>query len=201
MRLFVHNDIILLTGRAPRSDLAESVGPDLRLGALLQPDTAAERRRIGWAIVRPNALRERLVLGKFNTPIANSAIGEMLGCASSARPTRSSAAAENISAKVLRAQTAWVARNPALVGWMRARSVACACGWISSTRPPSSNFMRHSPPSISGSVMAHGSADSRECSVSAFPNLSSRLARWAQPCNRRSGNRLISVNQQEKRPR
>jgi aspartate/methionine/tyrosine aminotransferase len=48
MRRFVHNDIISLTGRAPRFDLAESVGPDLRLGELLGSDTAAELR-LGYA--------------------------------------------------------------------------------------------------------------------------------------------------------
>src|SRR5690242_18438424 len=182
MRRFVHNDIILLTGRAPRFDLAE-------------------RRSIGWAIVRPNALREQLVLGKFNTAIANSAIGEMLGLRILAQADAIIGGRRKHLGEGLARTAAWVARNAALVEWMRARSVACACGWISSTGPPSSNFMRHSPPSISGSVIAHGSANSRECSVSAFPNLSSRLARWPQPCNRRSGNRLISVNQQEKRPR
>ena len=48
MTRFVHNDIISLTGRAPRFDLAESVGPDLRLGELLGRGTADERR-LGYA--------------------------------------------------------------------------------------------------------------------------------------------------------
>ena len=48
MTRFVHNDIISLTGRAPRFDLAESVGPDLRLGELLGPETANEQR-LGYA--------------------------------------------------------------------------------------------------------------------------------------------------------
>jgi aspartate/methionine/tyrosine aminotransferase len=48
MTRFVHNDIISLTGRAPRFDLAESVGPDLRLGQLLGADTADELR-LGYA--------------------------------------------------------------------------------------------------------------------------------------------------------
>ena len=48
MPRFVHNDIISLTGRAPRFDLAESVGPDLRLGELLGSDTADELR-LGYA--------------------------------------------------------------------------------------------------------------------------------------------------------
>ena len=48
MTRFVHNDIISLTGRAPRFDLAESVGPDLRLGELLGPDRADELR-LGYA--------------------------------------------------------------------------------------------------------------------------------------------------------
>src|SRR5262247_3463730 len=48
MARFVHNDIISLTGRAPRFDLAESVGRDLRLGELLGPGTADELR-LGYA--------------------------------------------------------------------------------------------------------------------------------------------------------
>ena len=46
MRRFVHNDIISLTRRAPRFDVAESVGPDLRLGELLGVDTADELRLV-----------------------------------------------------------------------------------------------------------------------------------------------------------
>jgi aspartate/methionine/tyrosine aminotransferase len=48
MTRFVHNDIISLTGRAPRFDLAESLGPNLRLGELLGEDTADELR-LGYA--------------------------------------------------------------------------------------------------------------------------------------------------------
>src|SRR5690348_8153707 len=38
MTRFVRNDIMSLTGAAPRHDLAESVGPDLRLAELLAAD-------------------------------------------------------------------------------------------------------------------------------------------------------------------
>jgi aspartate/methionine/tyrosine aminotransferase len=48
MTRFVRNDIISLTGSAPRFDLAESVGPDLRLGELLGLD-AADELRLGYA--------------------------------------------------------------------------------------------------------------------------------------------------------
>jgi len=50
MNRFVHNDIISLTGRAPRFDLAESIGPDLRLGELLGPG-AKDELRLGYATV------------------------------------------------------------------------------------------------------------------------------------------------------
>src|SRR5262245_52711960 len=53
MTRFVHNDIISLTGRAPRFDLAESVGPDLRLGELLGADSADELR-LGYATAAGN---------------------------------------------------------------------------------------------------------------------------------------------------
>ena len=47
MTRFVRNDIISLTGSAPRHDLAESVGPDLRLAQLLEAD--AGELRLGYA--------------------------------------------------------------------------------------------------------------------------------------------------------
>jgi len=46
---FVKNDIISLVGEAPRHDLAESVGPNLRLGELLGADNSWKDVGLGYA--------------------------------------------------------------------------------------------------------------------------------------------------------
>jgi aspartate/methionine/tyrosine aminotransferase len=53
MTRFVRNDIISLTGTAPRHDLAESVGPDLRLAELLGTDAGELRLGYGTAAGDP----------------------------------------------------------------------------------------------------------------------------------------------------
>ena len=42
MARFLESEIISLVGAAPRYDLGESLGPDIRLGELLQPSVAAD---------------------------------------------------------------------------------------------------------------------------------------------------------------
>lgn len=56
MTRFVRNDIITLTTAAPRHDLAESVGPDLRLGDLLGGDARTlSELRLGYATAQGDA--------------------------------------------------------------------------------------------------------------------------------------------------
>ena len=54
---FAHNDIISLTGEAVRYDLAESVGPDLALGALLDKGGIESLRKLRSATARPRGTR------------------------------------------------------------------------------------------------------------------------------------------------
>ena len=61
MSRFVRNEIISLTGAAPRHDLAESVGPDLRLAELLGADAGELRLGYGTAAGDPE-LRAALAM-------------------------------------------------------------------------------------------------------------------------------------------
>ena len=83
--------------------------------------------RIGWAIVRDAALREQMVLGKFNTVIANSTIDEALGLrvlnqADSIIAERRQRLGEGLSRTA-----AWVERNAALVEWVRPDAGGLCC--------------------------------------------------------------------------
>jgi hypothetical protein len=55
MPQFVRNDIISLVGGAPLHDLAESVGPSLRLGELLGADRSWNEAGLGYGMARRRA--------------------------------------------------------------------------------------------------------------------------------------------------
>jgi DNA-binding transcriptional MocR family regulator len=83
--------------------------------------------RIGWAIVRDKALREQMVLGKFNTVIANSTIDEMLGLRVLTQAESIIAARRKHLGEGLARTAAWVARNAALVEWVKPDAGALCC--------------------------------------------------------------------------
>jgi aspartate/methionine/tyrosine aminotransferase len=83
--------------------------------------------RIGWAIVRDNTLREQMVLGKFNTVIANSTIDEMLGLRVLTQAQAIIAARRKHLGEGLARAAAWVARNAALVEWVKPDAGALCC--------------------------------------------------------------------------
>lgn len=83
--------------------------------------------RIGWAIVRNAALREQMVLGKFNTVIANSTIDEMLGLRVLRQADRIIATRRTLLAERLARTAAWVERNAELVEWVRPNAGALCC--------------------------------------------------------------------------
>jgi aspartate/methionine/tyrosine aminotransferase len=60
MARFPKNDIILLVGQAPRYDLAESVGPDLRLAELLDP-SGMDDLALGYGTAEGNARLRGLI--------------------------------------------------------------------------------------------------------------------------------------------
>src|SRR5207253_1250427 len=83
--------------------------------------------RIGWAIVRNAALREQLVLGKFNTVIANSTIDEALGLRVLQQAERIVGTRRRGLAEGLSSTAAWVERNASLVEWIRPDAGALCC--------------------------------------------------------------------------
>ena len=83
--------------------------------------------RIGWAIVRDAALREQLVLGKFNTVIANSTIDEALGLRVLNQAEAIIAARRKQLGEGLALTAAWVERNAALVEWVKPDAGALCC--------------------------------------------------------------------------
>jgi aspartate/methionine/tyrosine aminotransferase len=83
--------------------------------------------RIGWAITRNRALREQLILGKFNTVIANSTIDEALALAVLRRADRIVGARRTHLAAGLARTAAWVGRNAALVEWVPPDAGALCC--------------------------------------------------------------------------
>jgi DNA-binding transcriptional MocR family regulator len=83
--------------------------------------------RIGWAIVRDKALREQMVLGKFNTVIANSTIDEMLGLRALIQADAIIAARRKHLGQGLARTAAWVARNATLVEWIKPDAGALCC--------------------------------------------------------------------------
>jgi aspartate/methionine/tyrosine aminotransferase len=83
--------------------------------------------RVGWAITRNRALREQLILGKFNTVIANSTIDEALALAVLRRADRIIGARRNHLAAGLARTATWVERNAALVEWVPPDAGALCC--------------------------------------------------------------------------
>jgi aspartate/methionine/tyrosine aminotransferase len=83
--------------------------------------------RIGWAIVRDKALREQLVLGKFNTVIANSTIDEALGLQVMRQADEITGVRRRVLAEGLARTAAWVESNAALVEWVRPDAGALCC--------------------------------------------------------------------------
>ena len=83
--------------------------------------------RIGWAIVRNAALREQMVVGKFNTVIANSTVDETLGLRVLRQAERILDARRTLLGAGLARTAAWIERNTALVEWVRPDAGALCC--------------------------------------------------------------------------
>lgn len=83
--------------------------------------------RIGWAITRNAAMREQLMLGKFNTVIANSTIDEALGLQVLRQAEQIIGLRRRLLAAGLARTAAWVERNAALVEWVRPDAGALCC--------------------------------------------------------------------------
>ena len=83
--------------------------------------------RVGWAIARNRSLREQLILGKFNTVIANSTIDEALGLRVLREAGRITGERGRHLAGGLARTAAWIERNAALVEWVPPDAGALCC--------------------------------------------------------------------------
>jgi aspartate/methionine/tyrosine aminotransferase len=114
-------------GDDPIAPSAASMSPRVVVTGSLSKCHGAPGVRVGWAITRDAQLREQLVLGKFGTVIANSAVDEMLALRVLQR------ADEIIGARRLRLgaglarTTAWAERHAALIEWVRPDAGALCC--------------------------------------------------------------------------
>ena len=106
---------------------AASLSPRVIVTGSLSKCHGAPGLRIGWAIVRDKTLREQMVLGKFNTVIANSTIDEMLGLRVLTQADAIIAARRKHLGEGLARTAAWVERNAALVEWVKPDAGALCC--------------------------------------------------------------------------
>jgi len=106
---------------------AATLGPRTIVTGSLSKCHGAPGLRIGWAIVRDTALREQMVLGKFNTVIANSTVDEMLGLRVLTQAQPIIATRRKHLGDGLARTAAWVARNAALVEWVKPDAGALCC--------------------------------------------------------------------------
>ncbi|MEM1046517.1 MAG: pyridoxal phosphate-dependent aminotransferase [Pseudomonadota bacterium] len=83
--------------------------------------------RIGWAIVRDPALREQIVLGKFNTVISCSRVDEALVCEVLDRKDAIIADRRRHLSDGLERTRAWVAAHAPMVEWIRPDAGALCC--------------------------------------------------------------------------
>src|SRR5262245_52484500 len=109
------------------SPSAATLGPRVIVTGSLSKCHGAPGLRIGWAIVRDKALREQMVLGKFNTVIANSTIDEMLGLRVLIQADAIIAARRKHLGEGLARTAAWVACNATLVEWVKPDAGALCC--------------------------------------------------------------------------
>jgi DNA-binding transcriptional MocR family regulator len=83
--------------------------------------------RIGWVAVGDKTLHEQMVLGKFNTVIANSSIDEMLGLRVLTQADVIIGSRRKHLGEGLARTAAWVAHNAALVEWIKPDAGALCC--------------------------------------------------------------------------
>jgi aspartate/methionine/tyrosine aminotransferase len=106
---------------------AATLSPQVIVTGSLSKCHGAPGLRIGWVIVRDKTLHEQMVLGKFNTVIANSSIDEMLGLRVLTQADAIIAARRKHLGEGLARTAAWVAHHAALVEWIKPEAGALCC--------------------------------------------------------------------------
>lgn len=121
-------------GRDPVASSAARLSPKVISTASLSKAHGAPGLRLGWAVTRDPALREQLVLGKFNTVICGSAVDEALALALLDRRGPILAERRQRMADGLARTAAWVERHGTLVDWVRPDAGAICCLRLKPTR-------------------------------------------------------------------
>jgi hypothetical protein len=101
-----------------------SLSPKIVSVASLSKCHGAPGLRIGWAVTRDPALRQQLLVGKFNTVISCSAVDEALACRVLGQSQQSR---RDHFAACLARTAAWVERNADRVEWVRPNAGALCC--------------------------------------------------------------------------
>jgi aspartate/methionine/tyrosine aminotransferase len=83
--------------------------------------------RLGWAITRDAALKEQMVVGKFNTVVACSTLDEALGLRVLERRETIVGERRRRLAEGLAMTETWVRKNDAFVEWVRPDAGALCC--------------------------------------------------------------------------
>lgn len=111
-------------GRAQPARSAVHLGPRVLSVASLSKCHGAPGLRIGWAVTRDAALREALVIAKFNTVISCSPLDEALALHLLRQPlaARCAALGDNLAVAA-----EWVQREAARIEWVRPDAGALCC--------------------------------------------------------------------------
>lgn len=116
-----------LYGRDIAAPSVLSVSPKIISSASLSKCHGAPGLRLGWAITRDKALREQLILAKFNGVICNSAVDEALGLKVLQRHDAIVGERRGHLADCLSRVAGWVQANNAFVEWVRPHAGALCC--------------------------------------------------------------------------
>ncbi len=106
---------------------AASLDPRIISVASLSKCHGAPGLRIGWAITRDPALREQMILGKFNTVISNSTIDEALAIRVFKRIDRIFGDRQIRLQDGLKRTEDWVLQNNEVVEWIEPDAGALCC--------------------------------------------------------------------------
>ncbi len=103
------------------------ISPRVISTASLSKCHGAPGLRLGWAITRDHALREQLILGKFNSVISCSAIDEALALRVVQRQDRILCERRRHLGEGLARVEEWVASNGEFIEWVRPNAGALCC--------------------------------------------------------------------------
>jgi aspartate/methionine/tyrosine aminotransferase len=114
-------------GNDPAAATAVVLSPKVVSIASLSKCHGAPGLRLGWAITQDAALREQLVLGKFNTVISCSPVDEMLALKVFEQRDRIIGERRRRLAEGVAATSDWVRANREFVEWVRPDAGALCC--------------------------------------------------------------------------